>query len=83
MKKVPTCVRCGKQHYNMHPCSSVQPPPDYLRTQPAPEGFRFSGEWGVKTKSVPLVYTLPPQPRHGRVIGPDGSTYTPSPPAAA
>ncbi len=74
-RKTPTCSKCGSQHFNMHPCPT---PVDYLRRSDAPEGFRVSGEWGVKTKSIPLVYTLPPIPSHGRLIGPDGSPHVPT-----
>ncbi len=30
---VPTCKRCGQQHYNLHPCPEVKPPtPPFYRT---------------------------------------------------
>ena len=75
--KVPLCGKCGKNHYNVHACPKPQPPPDYLRRQPAPDGFKYSGEWGVNTRSAPLIYTLPPQPRHGTITRPDGTPHTP------
>ena len=81
--RVPRCNKCGAEHYNVHPCPKAQPAPEYLRRQPPPDGYTVSGEWGVRTKSVPLVYTLPPQPRHGRITAPDGTAYIPLPPDAA
>lgn len=83
MREMPHCQKCGGRHWNVQPCSKAQQPPDYLRRQPAPDGYRYSSDWGVKTKSVPLVYTLPPQPSHGRILAPDGTVYTPQPPEAA
>ncbi len=77
-KHDPVCKKCGRSHFNfLSECPKPQPPVAYLKRQPAPEGFRYSGDWGVNTKTVPLIYTLPPQQRHGTVTRPDGSPHTP------
>lgn len=78
---MPVCKRCGNDHFNFAKC-----PPEKPRSQPVdiryrkdePDGFTVSTRWGNHT-SRPIIYSLPPRPRTGSLIGPDGNTYTPEP----
>ena len=58
MKRIPTCVKCGGVHYNMHPCGTheavgyaIQP----VRVQYRRPRFTEDGEaldWGDRLRTV-------------------------------
>lgn len=82
-KKVPTCGRCGKEHYNFKGCPGAEAKapraePVLERQQAPVGGFTVSDGWGGRnTRGVPVTFQMPAIRRSGSLVGPDGTEYIP------